>query len=240
MKLFVCVWFVLSFYGSSFAAWNDITPGPTLAADIQAFENLDYSVAFMLTAENYANQQLTVSQSIIKSGVIVDDAKNIGPGMAEVMSGRKTSMTATGCHGVVSWKIGSTGKMLVVMYDLPYEYHVMTFLSWVMSDDTLWYNNMLAVGIIPQGDITEHYNMMYYGAEDGFKRKTSTDGRPLRYNEDPDYYVEADIAGASKCSGYVNLYPKNEDNLASDNVVYDDYDSFANFHLMVADMESEN
>ena len=157
--------------------------GPTYAAVRQSFQNLDYSVAFMLTAKNYANQQLTVSQSIIKSGVIVDDAKNIGPGIYEGMSGRKTWMTATGCHGVVSWKIGSTGKMLVVMYDYPY--------------DTLWYSNMLAVGIFPQGDITEHYNMMYYGAEDGFMRKSAADGRPLRNNEDPDYYLEADIGASS-------------------------------------------
>merc|ERR1719186_1967305 len=239
MKLFLCVWLSFSICGSSFAVWHDITMGPTYAAVLQSFQNLDYSVAFMLRAENYANQHLTVSQSIIKSGVIVDDAKNIRPGMAEGMSGRKPWMTATGCHGVVSWKIGSTGKMLVVMYDLPYKYHVMTFLSWVMSDDHLWYNNMLAVGIFPQGDITEHYNMMYYGAEDGFKRETSPHWH-IRYNEDPDYYVEADIAEASKFFAHVNLYPKNEDNLASDNIVYDDYDSFANFLRMRADRESEN
>jgi len=201
MKLFVCVWFVLSFYGSSFAAWNDITPGPTLAADIQAFENLDYSVAFMLTAENYANQQLTVSQSIVESGVRVDRAKNIGPGMSEVMSVRKPWMTATGCHGVVSWKIGSTGKMLVVMYDLPY--------------DTLWYSNMFAVGIFPQGDITGHYDMMYSGSweEHGFHRWVFGD---IRYNQDSHYYVEASMGSGSKTSGSVNIYPKNPDNLAND------------------------
>jgi len=206
MKLFVCVWFVLSFYGSSFAL--RITPGPTTKADIQAFENLDYSVAFQLTVENYANQQLTVSQSIIQSGVRVVRAKNIGPGMSELMSVRKQGWTATGCHGVVSWKIGSTGKMLVVMYDLPY--------------DTLWYSNTLAVGIFPQGDITGHYDMMYSGAEDGFKRREYANSMSeIGFNEDPDYFVQASMGDASKTSGSVNLYPKNADNLAN----IDDHDN---------------
>ena len=193
-------------YKFSSGAWHDITIGPTLPAVMTRFGNLDFSVAFMLTVENYANQTLTVSQSNIKSGVIVDDAKDIGPGMAEGLSGRKSSLPVTGCHGVVSWKIGSTGKMLVVMYDLPYQYSVMTFLSWVTSDETLWYSNMIAVGIFPQGDITNHYDMMYHGAQEGFKRKSATDGRPLRYNKDPDYYVVADIPGASKSFAYVRQH----------------------------------
>ena len=76
-----------------------------------------------------------------------------------------------------------------------------------MSDDTLWYNNMLAVGIFPQGDITEHYNMMYYGAEDGFKRDTFGQRvGVIRYNEDPDYYVEAGMGEQSKVTGYVRQH----------------------------------
>ena len=74
-----------------------------------------------------------------------------------------------------------------------------------MSDETLWYHNMLAVGIFPQGDITEHYDMMYYGAEDGFQRGTSPHWY-IRYNEDPDYYAEADIAEASKCFAHVRQH----------------------------------
>merc|ERR1719154_767980 len=223
MKLFLCVWLSFSFCGSSFAAWNHLTFDGYRNA-VVAFEALDYSVAFMLTVNNYANQTLAVSQSIIKSGKAVSDAPDIGPGMIETMSTRKRSMTATGTHGVVSWTIGSTGKMLVVMYDVPYSF---------------WYSNMIAVGIFPQGDITGHYNMMYYGAEDGgnFTRKSATVGRPLRHKLDPDYYIEADIAEVSKAGAYVSLYPKHENNLAIPNVVHDDgYDSFADFHLAVADM----
>merc|ERR1719154_838169 len=200
MKLILCVWLSFSFYGSSFAAWNHLTFDGYRNA-VVAFEALDYSVAFMLTVSNYANQTLAVSQSIIKSGKAVSDAPDIGPGMIETMSTRKRSMTATGCHGVVSWTIGSTGKMLVVMYDLPY--------------DHIWYSNVLAAGIFPQGDITGHYNMMYSGAEDGFKRETySNIIRAVRYSEDPDYFVKATMASPSKSIISVQLYPTNPDNLA--------------------------
>jgi len=174
--------FILTLFGCSFARWDEVTRGDESLERTQRYRALDYSVKFLLTVDNYANQQLTVSQSIITSGVIVDDAKDIGPGMYEAaMSGRKTWWTATGVHGVASWKIGDTGKMVVVMYDVPY--------------DHLWYINTLAVGIFPQGDISGHYDIMYSGVEDGFQRMTSGKiSGNIKFNEDPDYAVCASMS----------------------------------------------
>ena len=168
------------------------TRGDDLVEREQRYRALDYSGKFLLHVENYADQPLTVSQSIITSGVIVDDAKDIGPGLREAaMSGRKTWWTATGVHGVASWKIGDTGKMVVVMYDVPY--------------DHLWYINTLAVGIFPQGDISGHYDIMYSGVEDGFKRITS--GKSLDtlwFRDDPEYAIEGSMDEQSDAGIRVN------------------------------------
>ena len=162
---------------SILAEWNAVTLGDDLVEREQRYRALDYSVKFLLNLDNYAAQQLTVSQSIITSGVIADDAKDIGPGLREAMSGHKTGWTATGVHGVVSWKIGDTGKMVVVMYDVPY--------------DHLLYINTLAVGIFPQGDISGHYDIMYSGVEDGFQRITSGQAsEELWFGDDPDYAIK--------------------------------------------------
>ena len=38
------------------------------------------------------------------------------PGEKCGLGGHKTASTATGVEGVVSWTLGTTGKMLVIMY----------------------------------------------------------------------------------------------------------------------------
>ena len=101
---------------SILAEWDAVTLGDDLVEREQRYKDLDYSVKFLLNLDNYADQQLTVSQSIIHAGEIEDDAKDIGPGLREAMSGHKSACTSSGIHGCASWKIGDTGKMVVVMY----------------------------------------------------------------------------------------------------------------------------
>ena len=143
----------------------------------------DYSVKFELKLENYANAQLYKDKHVVESGIVTDRQVDILAGQYEVMTGHKTWLSATGCGGVVSWNIVSWNivhgdKMLVVMYDVPY--------------DHLWYENTLAIGIFPQGNIKEYYNKMYYDVENGFKRATF--GKSigvLCYKGDTEYYIEA-------------------------------------------------
>ena len=73
------------------------------------------------------------------------------------MAGHKTKDTATGCVGTVSWVLGDTGKMLVVMYSAPYDHNL--------------YSNWLAVGIFKEGPTDQHYQRMYNEHESHFKRK---------------------------------------------------------------------
>jgi hypothetical protein len=74
-----------------------------------------------------------------------------------VSLGHKTDGTATGSAGTVSWKLGETGKMLVVMYSLPFNFD--------------FYSNWLGIGIFKEEDTSEYFNKMYYESEIDFKRK---------------------------------------------------------------------
>ena len=74
-----------------------------------------------------------------------------------------TSMSWTCFTGTVAWKIGDTGKMLVVMYSLPSEF--------------LFYKNWLGVGIFDVKGTYYFFNDMYKKSDEeiegdkNFKRK---------------------------------------------------------------------
>ena len=77
-----------------------ITVGATSQAQAKLFvRNIfpKYSIAFTLQVENYYNQFLTEPQYIEHAGHVYNAPQSIGPGMAEIMTGHKASLSATGC-----------------------------------------------------------------------------------------------------------------------------------------------
>merc|ERR1712215_28681 len=151
-KMNILCLLILGFIPWNYADGNyidGITRSDKFAVAESNFRNLGYSVKFYLYVENYSNQPLTQPQYIEEGGYVFDPPVTVAPGMAEMMTGHKTGWTATGCVGVVSWNIGDTNQMLVVMYDVPW--------------DHTWYSNTIAIGIFPKGDITGFYDKMYYG-----------------------------------------------------------------------------
>ena len=46
------------------------------------------------------------------------------PGSEDTMHGRHLSDTACGCVGSAAWTIGDSGKILVVMYSVPYDHNL--------------------------------------------------------------------------------------------------------------------
>ena len=116
---------------------------------------------------------MSVYQWKLYTGQVAKPHVLIRPGMKESMSGHKTGYTATGCVGTVSWVIGSTGKMLVVMYSVPYDHN--------------FHSNWCGAGIFKTGDTSNHYKLMYYNAESGFKRKE------FYRNVDPVVYEDSDF-----------------------------------------------
>ena len=99
----------------------------------------------------------------------------------------------SGCDGTVAWKIGDTGKMLVVMYSCPYSFD--------------FYTNWCGVGIFDVSRDEDFYQLMYYGAEDSFKRKDYYyDADEVRYSDDDRYEVSATMGNTHKAEIQVRLY----------------------------------
>jgi len=201
MKL-VCL-IILGFIPANLVALP-VDRSTTFETALQHFSNFGASVAFMLGIENYSNQYLRDPQYISNTGGVYDNPVSVAPAMGEYMTGHKRRWTFRGVSGIVSWNIGNTEKMVVVMYYKPWS--------------NVLHSNRLALGIFPRADLTTTlYNKMYSGEEEGFKRETSdTEGwnRPLRYRDDPDYMLWGVMAEADHGSIGIELYPKATSGLA--------------------------
>ena len=96
------------------------------------YQNLESEVKFLLELRNMTEWRLWPDESYIHWGYIPSPPTVILPGEKEVMSGQNAeghfasngnnNLFATGATGVVTWKIGDTGKKLAVMYSLPYHF----------------------------------------------------------------------------------------------------------------------
>ena len=96
------------------------------------YQNLESEVKFLLELRNMTEWRLWPDESYIHWGYIPSPPTVILPGEKDVMSGQNAeghfasngnnNLFATGATGVVTWKIGDTGKKLAVMYSLPYHF----------------------------------------------------------------------------------------------------------------------
>lgn len=158
--------------------------GHSVASTAKAFAALPYNVTFQLTMENFTNQNLFIHQNHVHSGHISEAPQPVSPGTKEGLAGHKTSSTATGCAGTVSWKIGNTGRMLVVMYSVPYSHD--------------WHSNWCGAGVFVEQDTSGFFERMYNGSEVGFKRKEFYNNRqPLSY-KDTDFSLHASMGSSHK------------------------------------------
>jgi hypothetical protein len=123
----------------------------------QAVSALDHNVKFQLTIENNTNHHLQISKFTPHSGYVSSAPKSVKPKVSGSMGGHKTSGSATGADGTVAWKIGTTGKMVVVMYSLPYSHD--------------FHSNWCGVGIFNVQDSSGFFDRMYNRTETSFKRK---------------------------------------------------------------------
>ena len=139
------------------AAAGAISAGTSVPSVAAAFSGYDYNVAFKMDVENYTNQHLSVHEVKVNGGYITKPPVDIKPGVKEALTGHKVGHTATGCSGTVSWTIGNSSNILVVMYCVPY------------NQD--WYYNHCGVGIFVKGSTGGHYEMMRYNKDERFKTK---------------------------------------------------------------------
>jgi len=183
------------------AAAGAISAGASLASVSAAFAGLPFAVTFKLEIENYTDQLLIPYQWKPHTGQIHRTYCPVKPGMKESMSGHKTANSATGCVGTISWKIGDTNKMLVVMYSVPYSHD--------------WHSNWLGVGIFKLADTSNHYNIMYHNKESGFKRQSFYASADPIVHKDANYLVSASMGTTHKAEIQVQLYPQKVEHLAN-------------------------
>ena len=180
---------------------KSLTPGQSFSDNgvkEQEKKCAEFGVYFTMTIYNYWKKDLSYHDKEEAGGFApVPGFTTIRPGTMEKLFGRKTDHGgATGVRGSVSFNIEGTGKMVVVMYSLPW--------------DKGLYSNWLAVGIFPAQSSTDgFYNKMYHYTEKNFKRKEFFgDLSPVEYLGDPDFAVSAETGKTSKEQINVKFYPK--------------------------------
>ena len=105
-------------------ASNPFFPGGPTFHNIQHPEDDnddDYCVNFKLNLNNQTEEDLGLHQIQVTSGWTKRAIVRVMAGEEQSMHGRHLSDTATGCVGSVAWSIGKTGKILAVMYSVPYD-----------------------------------------------------------------------------------------------------------------------
>ena len=179
---------------------NPLGKGSTISAVTMP----NWNVAFRIEVENYSSQNLTYHQAVAANGDITQGwPRDTNSGTREALAGRRQRAVALGCWGTVSWTIGNTQKMLVVMYYIPY---------------SSIYNCMLAVGIFTKGNTKTLSYDMYYNQEKNFKRKEGkgNDDIQLLYGaKGVTFVIRATMPYSYKPQIKIQFYPTTVDRIAS-------------------------
>jgi len=165
-------------------------------------------VGFMLTVENYTTNTLTSHKKEENTGfdsswhfglqkLGFEKLYKIEPSTSGAILGMNDTMPSqayTGTTGTVSWTIGKTNKMLVVMYSVPWDRNL--------------YSNWCGVGIFDVGDTRANFDTMYYKSAD-----TLFDKKEFYHNLDPFVFkgaegfdVEAEMDASHMSKIMVKLY----------------------------------
>merc|ERR1712025_366937 len=170
--------------------------------------NREISVRFFLDFQNYTKLKLTPHKKYVGGGILEEWGKIVEGGTKEAITGRKSSWTATGCWGTMSWKIGKTEKVLIVMYSIPY--------------DTNLHSNWLGCGIYTEKDVKnlsmeEAFNRMNYGEPaEWFKRREYSDSTAaLKFDGDNTFKVNTIIGTSSQSTWRLEFSPKYRKDLAT-------------------------
>ena len=171
-------------------------------------DNYRNSIVCGIRIKNSTNHKLECKHHYIYRGQIGYGPEGIGPKNTSgdvVFVGHQTHWNATGTTGVISWDIGSSGLMLVVLWSAPYNFYI--------------YNNCYAVGIQQKGYIVDEnaYKQMYnesFGTGSWFARKqinrAERDSKPLVFEKDV-IKVMAEMEEKHKCHLTLSLSELQQD-----------------------------
>merc|ERR1711935_16787 len=166
-------------------------------------ENVGLSVRFLLGVNNFTKYSLTPLQRYAGGGTFGGSQVNVRSGFRAAVTGMKTSGTATGCWGIMSWKIGKTDKVLIMMYSVPYDKNLHTNWCGVGISKLTNTKNLI-------GNTKEVFNRMYYG-EPGtwFKRQAFYKViKNLEFEGDDTFNVSMIMGSSSITDMTVSFKPK--------------------------------
>jgi len=169
-----------------------IAAGTSITGVGQAFLNTSSSIKFKLEVANATNKTLSVHEAYNHNGYHHTPAEDIGPGVKEAMFGGYVPNTTKGCYGTLSWKIGDTNQIIVVMYSAPYSFD--------------WHSNYLGVWIGREQPTEEFAYKMYYGGK-GYLKEFYYDGNPIHYPKG-DYHVWASMGQSHQPEIVVRIAPR--------------------------------
>ena len=177
------------------------------------YQNLESEVKFLLELRNMTEWRLWPDESYIHWGYIPSPPTVILPGEKDVMSGQNAeghfasngnnNLFATGATGVVTWKIGDTGKKLAVMYSLPYHFEK-------------WHNKLTVAFIDGDQKIDKIFcRRMICDIELGQCKEFGKNGqlKPIDHKSDK-FHVIATMGSSHHTRIKIVLMPTNEQNYA--------------------------
>lgn len=97
-----------------------IRPGTSVGFVEAAFKTFNHSVCFKLQIENYTSFDLIYYDHNVFKGYVTNPPTIVESGEMELMAGHNDRWTGKGIQGLAIWSVGDTGKIVSIMYSIPY------------------------------------------------------------------------------------------------------------------------
>ncbi|KAL3870273.1 hypothetical protein ACJMK2_038350, partial [Sinanodonta woodiana] len=162
------------------AAAGAVSAGSSLTGTtLSNLMNPNFKISCGIEVENWSKFPLIQPAVRIFAGALSTPPGNILPSKKEAMVARKSSDSATGTFGTVSWLVEGQARRIVLMWAAPYDFNL--------------FSNWLGVGITTPGVIfhaeeNDWYYQMYYGrSSDSLRFNRSAfywESSPVIYTDD--------------------------------------------------------
>ncbi|KAL3870184.1 hypothetical protein ACJMK2_038333 [Sinanodonta woodiana] len=217
--LLFCMVFATTFYNTSAvdtitdiikAAAGAVSAGSSLTGTtLSNLMRTGFKINCGIEVENWTKFPFTDPVVKIYAGALSTPPGDILPSKREAMVARKSSDSATGTFGTVSWLVEGHSRRIVVMWAVPY--------------DINFYSNWLGVGITAPG-VTFHaqgndwFNQMYYGTSSvslGFSRSEYYwESNPVIYRDDL-IQISGTMSTGHQAQVKITVRPRNIADLAT-------------------------
>jgi len=175
------------------------------------YQNIDSQIKFLLEVTNVTKWRLWPGECYIHWGYIPSPPTMILPGENASIIGhnqeghyagdRNHNVYATGATGVVSWKIGKTGKKLAVMYSLPFDWD-----QW---------KNKLGIAIVDENQRIDKIFCRRMIVEENLAARREFFGqiKPIKVKDDK-FHVIGTMGTSHHCQIKITFMPTDEQNHA--------------------------